>query len=297
MLLWGSLPVALTIALSALDAITLTFIRFAFATVALGLWLGLRGQLSGLAGLSSKTWIAVGLAGLFLIGNYVFYLLGLARTSPANAQLLIQSAPLLMALGGIFVFHERYNRWQWFGFALTIAGLLLFFYDQQQRSSATGYGWGAALIVLAAAVWAAYALIQKQLLLKLSSAVVLWLIYVLATVLLAPFANFAPLAEMGYWPWFCLIYAALNTLLAYGAFAEALAHWEASRVSAVLALSPLCAVGFMGVLAPTFPQYLSAETISVLGYGGALTVIAGAMLSSLAGQRRPPAVTADADRP
>src|SRR3546814_8058953 len=55
--------------------------------------------------------------------DLVFYLLGVQYTSPANAQLLIQLAPLLMALGGIVVFRERFNAWQWLGLAVIVIGL------------------------------------------------------------------------------------------------------------------------------------------------------------------------------
>src|SRR3546814_13378310 len=60
-----------------------------------------------LIALRRRHWLLLLIAGLMLIGNYVFYLLGVQYTSPANAQLLIQLAPLLLALGGIVVFRER----------------------------------------------------------------------------------------------------------------------------------------------------------------------------------------------
>ena len=56
-------------------------------------------------------------ATLGLAANYIGFLLGLDHTSPANAQVLIQLGPLLLALGGLVVFRERFAPAQWLGFA------------------------------------------------------------------------------------------------------------------------------------------------------------------------------------
>jgi drug/metabolite transporter (DMT)-like permease len=103
---WATLPVALKVSLEVLDPITLTWFRFLTALLFTAGLLAIRGQLAGLRALprSSQVWLLI--AGLGLLGNYVLYLLGLKFTTPANAQLLIQSAPLLMALGSILWFKE-----------------------------------------------------------------------------------------------------------------------------------------------------------------------------------------------
>ena len=131
------------------------------------------------------------MAALTLIGNYVFYLLGLHYTTPANAQLLIQAAPLLMALGGILVFRERYNGWQWAGLLAIVGGLGLFFSDQLAGPAPAGsrYVLGSGLVLVGAVVWAVYALAQKQLLRQLSSTAILGFIYLVAALLLWPLAQ------------------------------------------------------------------------------------------------------------
>jgi len=284
---WATLPVALKLALAGLDPYTLTWFRFVFATVGLGLWLAWRGRFGEFRGLSPRLWLLLALAALMLIGNYVFYLLGLYYTTPGNAQLLIQLAPLLMGLGGILVFGERYVAGQWLGFGAVVAGLLLFFRDQLATfAGGAGYLLGAGLIVIAAVVWAVYALTQKQLLVRLSSPLVLWFIYAVASLLLLPLATPTALLPLSAGQWTALLYCAVNTLIAYGAFAEALAHWEASRVSAVLALTPL--LTFASVLGAhwLWPSLIDAEQISALGLAGALLVVFGSALTSLLGQRR-----------
>ena len=49
--LWATLPVALKIALEALDPWTLTWARFAFAALVVGAWLAWRGEWSRFRGL------------------------------------------------------------------------------------------------------------------------------------------------------------------------------------------------------------------------------------------------------
>lgn len=292
-LCWATLPVALKVTLTALDPLTLTWFRFLVAAVLTVGWLGARGKLGGVGALGRRGGTMLAVAALMLVGNYVFYLLGVGRTSPGNAQLIIQLAPLLMALGGIVVFGERFRAAQWIGMALLAAGLLLFFRDQFVHVDATpghagsrNYLAGSLLVVLAAVVWAVYALVQKQLLVTLGSMQILAVIYVVATLLLWPFAHPSHLARLDAVQWWLLAYCALNTVVAYGAFAEALAHWEASRVSAVLAVTPLLCLAVVALVHGLWPSTLAPEPMSAVGWIGALLVVAGSTTVSLLGRRR-----------
>ena len=288
-LCWATLPIVLKIVLNVLDPITLTWFRFVVAAVFTAAWLrlrgGLRGPALGFSGLGRRGWLMLLVAALMLVGNYVFYLLGVQYTTPANAQLLIQLAPLLMALGGIWVFGERFRAAQWLGLALLVTGMALFFADQMHAAArAPGYVLGASLVVVAAVVWAVYALLQKQLLMRLTSSQVLLVIYAIAAVALLPFAHPAALLQLDRTHWWLLLFCAFNTIGAYGAFAEALAHWEASRVSAVIATTPLLCIGAAAVVAALWPQWLAPERITPLGWAGAALVVAGSAAASLLGQ-------------
>lgn len=282
---WATLPVALKLTLQQVDPYTLTWFRFLLAAGVMLAWLAARGGLGGFATLDRKRWLLLLVAALCLIGNYIFYLLGVQWTSPANAQLLIQLAPLLVALGGIFVFRERFNGWQWTGLALLFGGLALFF-GEQLGVGAAGYAFGSGLVVVAAVVWALYALLQKQLLLRLSSPAILLFIYVCASVVLLPLARPSALLALDGLHWALLLFCAVNTLVAYGAFAEALAHWEASRVSAILATTPLLCVGAVAAVHAFWPESIAPERIGAWGYVGAALVVLGSAATSLLGSRR-----------
>lgn len=284
-LFWATLPVALKVALERVDALTLTWFRFLFATLALGAFMGLRGQFGQLRGLPTRAWVLLLIAIFGLIGNYLGYLLGLKYTTPANAQLLIQLAPLLMAAGGVIVFKESLRPAQWAGYLAVAAGMLLFFVEQHGRAEQpTTYAFGGWLIVGGAATWAAYALAQKQLLQRLDSQAILWVVYVAAALLLLPLASPQQLLALDGKHWIAVLYCALNTIGAYGAFAEALAHWEASRVSAILALTPLLTLATVSLCAAFVPGLIAPERIGTLGLVGALAVVTGSAAVSLLGR-------------
>ena len=285
---WATLPVALKLTLEQVDPITLTWFRFVFAACVIGGWLAAGGGLRQFAQLKRGSWAMLVVAAFMLIGNYIFYLLGVQHTSPANAQLLIQLAPLLMALGGIYVFREPYRLGQWCGMAITALGLGLFFRDQLAGRAIPLHAYlvGSGAVIVAAAVWAMYALIQKQLLLKLSSPAILLAIYIVASVVLLPLSHPQALPALDFRHALLLGYCALNTLVAYGAFAEALEHWQASRVSAILAITPLLTITVVASVHAFWPQVIALEHVSTLGFVGAGLVVAGSAMSSLLGAAR-----------
>lgn len=281
-LFWATLPVALKMSLEVLDPLTLTWFRFLCAFGLTFAWLAARGQLAIFGQLSGSSWAWLALAAAGLIGNYVLYLLGLKFTTPANAQLLIQSAPLLLALGSVYFFKERIGPGQVFGFLAIAVGLVVF--AAEQRRAATGasnYLLGLGLILIAAMTWVVYALVQKRLQTVLKPQQLLVVIYAAATLALWPFSQPSELLELDRSHWWAVAYCALNTVGAYGAFSEAMANWEASRVSAVLALTPVLTVGFVALMAPLMPGHLSPETIGAMGWCGAVLVVAGSLCASL----------------
>ncbi len=283
-LFWATLPISLKVSLEVLDAWTITWARFVTAALALLLWLTLKGNLGVYRGLSRRIWGMMAIAAVMLTGNFVGYLFGVQYTTPGNAQLLIQAAPLLMALGGIFVFREQFAWAQWLGLALVAIGLASFFADQTRQTLgiASNYGLGALIVLGAALVWAVYALIQKQLLNHLGSQHLLLFIYAAAALLLTPLAHPTQLLRLDALHAFALLFCCINTLGAYGAFAEALAHWEASRVGVILALTPLLCVAAVAVTRHFAPELIAAEHIALWGWIGAGLVIAGSVLVSVA---------------
>ena len=280
--MWGSLPIPLRMLLDVMDAYTITWVRFLVATLLLGLWLVGRSRVPALHRLSRRDLALLVVAVLGLAGNYIFYLLGLHRVAPGAAQVLIQLAPMFLLLGGLFVFRERFSTVQWLGFAILTGGLVLYFHDRLGQLTGHGsYGVGVALIVVAGALWAAYAMAQKQLLRALPSEAILWSIYAGSVVLFLPATNLSALGALNGVQIALLAFTCLNTIVAYGCFAEALDHWEASRVSAVLAVTPLLTIVMVALLARIAPGALLPEPHDALSIVGACIVVVGSGMSAL----------------
>ncbi|MBE9005760.1 DMT family transporter [Fortiea sp. LEGE XX443] len=281
--LWGILPIALVVILQALDVYTVIWFRFLVSFVLLSVYLGVRGKLPKLRQLHSAAWKLLAIATLMLAANYFLFMQGLALTSPTNAEVLIQLATLLLGLGGLVIFQERYTLRQWIGVSVLICGYIIFFRDQLSNLiTAQGtYIFGSSLIVLGAAVWAVYALAQKQLLQSLSSANIMMLIYGGCALLFTPLAKPATILQLNTLQLGILIFCGLNTLIAYGAFAESLEHWEASKVSAVIALAPIGTLISVELVAIFLPALIPAENITLVGIIGAGLVVSGSMAIAL----------------
>ncbi|OKH55183.1 EamA family transporter [Calothrix sp. HK-06] len=281
--LWGVLPIALTVALSVLDVYTVTCFRFLLSFSLLAIYLAARGKLPTLKQLRSTSWKLLSAAIIFLAANYILFLKGLALTSPANAQVIIQLAPLLMSFGGLLIFRERYSWRQWCGVGILTIGLVLFFHEKLNSiiTAQTNYLLGTGLVVLGAVAWAVYALAQKQLLRTLSSMHIMVIIYGTCAFLFLPFATPKLLFTLNYFHWGTLIFCGLNTLIAYGAFAESLEHWESSRVSAVVAAAPIVTLISVHAVSVIAPSLIVPENLSVTGIVGAVLVVAGSVAMAL----------------
>ncbi len=282
-LLWGILPIALKVVLESLDAYTVTWFRYLIATSVLAVFVIKRNALPPLHKLKGAILGLLIVTSLGLCGNYILYLLGLNYLSPSTATVVIQLAPLFMLLGSLILFKERFSALQWTGFGILLIGLLLFFNDRIMDIfyKITDYTTGILLIVVSAIFWAIYALTQKQLLKSFSSITIMLCIYFVGTVLFFPFAKLNSITELDTVHFILLVFCAFNTLIAYGSFAEALDHWEASRVSMVLAVIPVITLIAVKLCSILFPEFIAAEHFNFLSITGAVLVVAGSMLCSL----------------
>ena len=288
-LLWGMLPIALKGILQDMDAATITWYRFLIATLIMWFFLGKKNAIPDLKWLKNKKELTLFIiVTIGLTGNYLLYLVGLDYVTPSAAQIVIQIAPLLLLIGGLIIFKEKFSLLQWLGLFTFLAGLVLFFNHRIETifSEGSDYSLGLLLIVFAAVLWAAYALAQKQLLNHSSSQQIMFIIYIVGSLVYLPLVDFPAITKLSNLQLGLLLFCCLNTLVAYGSFAEALQHWEASRVSAVLAITPLLTMAFAALTNYLYPGYLVLEELNWISIVGGTVLVIGATVTALAKKKQ-----------
>ena len=281
--MWGLLPIALKVVLEGMDAFTIVWWRFAVSMAGLGAFLAARGALPRIRGAGRAAAALVAVATLTLIGNYILYLVALDHTTPSVTQVVIQLAPLMLLVGGVVLFRERFVPLQWAGFAVLGVGLFLFFNARLPLllHPTEGLGLGVALTVASGVCWATYGLAQKKLHDHFGPQQILWMIYVGAIILLLPASTPSEIMNLDGLQLGMLAFCCANTLAAYGAFGEALTYWDMSRVSAVLATAPLFTIGAMWAVERAGLGLVAAEGLNGLSIAGALMVVGGSMACAL----------------
>jgi drug/metabolite transporter (DMT)-like permease len=282
MFFWGILPLGLKLAVRNVDVLTVTWLRFVIASTLLLLFLGLKGQLPSPQKFGKRSLWLLLVAVVCLALNYGLFLKGLALTTASNAEVLIQIAPALFGLGSVAFLGERYTRRQWIGFSILCLGLTLFFHDQIQTllTNLQQYLVGSLMVVAAAIIWVFYAFAQKQLLRQLASPQLMVLLYSGCCLLFTPFAQLK-LSSLNPLDYVTLAFCGLNTLIAYGSFGEAMVHWDASRISAVVSVAPIVTLASVQILSQTYPAFVTTEPLTALGWFGAITVVVGSWLVAL----------------
>ena len=283
-LLWGVLPIMLKQVLESMDAVTVSWYRMLSSGVVLFVWLAARGRLPSLRVLSGGNRVLLLVAVLGLGFNYVLYVQGLDRLTPGTMQLMIQVAPIMLMIGSMLVFKERFALGQLLGLGVLVAGFGLFFNQRLEElfTQLTDYTLGILITLAAAFAWALYGLAQKQLLSVWSSVSIMLVIYLACAVLMLPLASPEQIFRLDALQLWMLLGCCLNTLIAYGAFAEALVHWEASRVGATVATTPLFTFALVALGSTLWPAMIQPELLNSLAYLGALLVVSGSALIALA---------------
>lgn len=284
---WGWLPIALKGLLDGLDPITITWYRLLTSALILGIYLHRKGTFKTLHTPDRTITLLIIIAIFGLCGNYILFLFGLDHISPNSATVVIQLAPVFLLVGSILFFKERFVMKQWLGYIILICGLGLFFNERLHELlfEMSDYTVGVLFVLAAAISWAAYALVQKQLLKHYSSGTIMFIIYFTGFIIFSPKAQPGTISDINSAQLFLLLFCIANTLIAYGSFAEALNHLEASRVSTVLAIVPLLTVIFMEISVRVFPGFENSEPLNDLGYIGAVLVVIGSMVSSITSPR------------
>lgn len=282
---WAVLAVALKYSLQFFSSGTIVWVRMVLAFAILGaLFVWHRPE--GLRILKQPPWLGL-LAGVLIACNYFGFMKGIELTSASNAQIMIQIAPMSFAILSIFIFGETPTPLQLTGMLTAISGFGFFYWDQILVSlhNVERFQSGNLWLLFAAATWAVYALIQKSLMKKWKPQEFNLLVNLVSAVALFPTAHLSDLHGLDLGGALMLFFLAMNTVIAYGAFAEALARIPASLVSVVISVNPLLTLAIMTYLTQIEVQWISAEPIHWRGFLGAALVVAGVIVTVTAKPR------------
>jgi len=276
-LLWGILPIILKISLQGFTTGTIAWFRFASAFFILGIFLSFQGH-RPLKIVRKPPWMGI-FGGVCLAANYFWVTIGVEISGPSNMAVLIQTATVFLVLAGVFVFRERLNLRQVLGMFVTIAGLIFFFLDQQGKVVMNReYYFADFLIIMASIVWVGYMISQKFLSRNYGAQSLNFLVYAIATLVLVSTVKWNEFITAGLDAWLALIFCGINTLLAYGALAEAVKYIPLSLISVIISLNPLITLLGMKFLPSMGFANLQPDSVGMLGYWGGAIAVTGVML-------------------
>ena len=275
-LLWGILPIILRISLQGFTSGTIAWFRFSLAFGVLGIVLSLKGR-RPLNILRNPPWMGI-FGGLCLTANYYWVTLAVDMSGPSNMAVLIQTASVFLVVTSVLVFRERLILRQFLGIFTVAAGLTLFFFDQQSRISNNSYFYADFLIQLAALVWVGYMISQKFLSRTYGAQSLNFLVYAVSTLVLAGTVEWAEFVSAGSNAWLALVICGINTLLAYGALAEAVKYLPLAIISVIISLNPLITLLGMKILPAMGFANLQPDPVGMMGYWGGAIAVAGVTL-------------------
>lgn len=279
---WGSLPIALQRVVAVMTPETIVWYRFLVAALGLFIILGLTNKLPKISQFLPQYRLLAIIGVIGLAGNFVLFNTSLKYIEPSMAQIFAQLSSFTMMIFGVFFFKEKLRLNQKIGLILLVIGLILFFNDRFGLFfSVNAYSTGIFLAASAALIWSIYGIAQKLMLREFNSQQILFVIYLGCMFVFTPFAEVNQISALDGWTLFCFIYCCLNTLVGYGAYAEALNRWDVSKVSVVITLMPLFTILFSYLLYFFYPQSFTKPDLNSISYIGAFVVVLGAITSAI----------------
>ncbi len=280
--LWGLQQVAIKVAAPDLAPIMQVALRSGLSAALVAGWARWRRQPLDLLGPALRPGL---LAGALFAAEFLFVAEGLRTTSASHMAIFLYTSPVFTALGLHFtVRSERLSRLQWAGILVAFAGIAVAFGGGLLGAApAEGALLGDLLGVAAGAAWGATTVVVRRSVLSEAppAQTLLYQLLVGFLLLLAAAALTGQASRVNFTPtaWASLLFQGLVISFAsYLAWFWLLRRYLASRISIFSFMTPLFGVSF-GVL-------LLGEPLTPVFAGGALLVLAGITVVSLAGPRR-----------
>jgi drug/metabolite transporter (DMT)-like permease len=261
--LWGSAFVAIRDAGETLSPGPLALGRLLVSLAALASFAWLRRE----PWPSRRDLVRIAAFGVLFVGVYSVALNAAERRVDAGtAAMVINTGPILIALGAGLFLGEGFPRWLFAGCAVAFAGCVLI-----GATNPGGSATGIALLALAACAYASAVVIQKSVLGRVSALTVTWLGCLAATLACLPFAP-ALVAELDAGGAARIVYLGLGpTALGFVAWSSALGRMPAGRLAALAYLIPVVAIVLAWVAL--------GESPAAVALGGGALCVAGVALA------------------
>ena len=196
---------------------------------------------------------------------------GLQFTTAANTGWIIGTAPIFMAIMGLFFFKEKITLLGFLGIVLAIFGLLILF----GKGDITNIGFienkGDLLVLGSAFTWGVYSTVNKKISLTYSPLMTILYLFLMMTVIIIPFnlnsETIASVVHLSRNGWLLVLFLGLFCSgIAYVIWAQALRDMESAKVGAFLYLEPLVTVAAAGF-------FLKEEITLLMIFSGLLITI------------------------
>ncbi|TCP96931.1 EamA domain-containing membrane protein RarD [Cricetibacter osteomyelitidis] len=280
--MWSTLPLFVQQVVKVMDIQTSVWYRFAFSALGLLFLLAISRNFPRLKPINGKNTLLLLLAIAGLSINFFLYNLALKYIPPTTSQVLSPLSSFIMLFTGVLLFKEKIALHQKMGLIILTLGLVLFFNERFDDFLQLNLYFKGVLITIASSfIWVIYAIAQKLLLGQLNSQQILLIIYIGCSVVFLPSADISQIQGLNRFQLVCLIFSGVNTIMAYGCYAEALKRWDVAKVSTILTQIPVFTLIFSHLATALFPYYFANVALNWVSYLGAIVVVLGAMVSSI----------------
>jgi len=265
---WGTSFVATKTLLLEIKPVTIIILRLLIASFLLTT-IAISTKRNFSINLKSHGWIFI--LALVAVFHLWIQVTGLQFTTAANTGWIIGTAPIFMAIMGLFFFKEKITLLGFLGIVLAIFGLLILF----GKGDITNIGFienkGDLLVLGSAFTWGVYSTVNKKISLTYSPLMTILYLFLMMTVIIIPFnlnsETIASVVHLSRNGWLLVLFLGLFCSgIAYVIWAQALRDMESAKVGAFLYLEPLVTVAAAGF-------FLKEEITLLMIFSGLLITI------------------------
>lgn len=276
-IIWGSYPTLVKIALRDMPPFTLAALRCTLASAILTILFWREAGEGGgpITRADLPSLVVLGVSGI-TVSTGIFYL-AVALTTASNAVILTASTPVLVAVGGHLFFGERLRTLQWAGVAVSALGVLLTVTRGDLRVLEAPPRLGDGIVLIGQVAWATYTLYGKRVLARLSPRAATTAAYLIGTAFLIPVAVllaplFPPAAMTSVPAWGVVVFQGTLGALAHVWYYRGVQTVGPAVTSIFLNLQPL-----VGILLATL---LLGESVAPAQGLGAAAILLGVWMTT-----------------